>query len=148
MDFAATQWHNQGSHITWRQQQFFYRTEGEGEPLLLLHGFPTSSLDWYKVWDVLKQKYKLITLDYIGYGFSDKPSEYEYSIKDNADIVGFLLGKLNIESYHLLAHDLGDSVAQELLARQQDVRGKHILSCCLLNGGLFPETHRPTVTQK
>lgn len=148
LDSAATQWHKQGNYFTYRQQQIFYCTEGEGETLILLHGFPTSSFDWYKMWGVLKQKYNLVTLDYIGYGFSDKPANYDYSIKDNADIIESLLTRLNIQQYHLLAHDLGDSVAQELLARQKDKKENRILSCCLLNGGLFPETHRATATQK
>lgn len=145
---AASRWHKAGSYFSYREHQIFYRTEGDGEPLLLMHGFPTASLDWSKMWGALKQKYKCVALDFIGYGFSDKPGNYKYSIKDNADIVQSLLASLGINKYHLLAHDVGDSVAQELLARQHDKQERQILSCCLLNGGLFPETHRPTATQK
>jgi pimeloyl-ACP methyl ester carboxylesterase len=150
MDSVAAQWYKAGTFFTYGQYQIFYRTEGDGDPLLLLHGFPTSSLDWNKMWDALKEKYKLIALDFIGYGFSDKPSPYNYSIKDNADIAESLLASLGINNYHVIAHDVGDSVAQELLARHIDIDSQRsqIRSCCLLNGGLFPETHRPTTTQK
>lgn len=48
---------------------------------------------------------------------------------------------------HVLAHDYGDSVAQELLARHYEGRF-HMASCVFLNGGLFPETHRPALVQK
>jgi pimeloyl-ACP methyl ester carboxylesterase len=62
------------------------------------------------------------------------------------------LAKLGIERYHVLAHDYGDSVAQELLARDIERRARgepgRILSVCLLNGGLFPEVHRPRPIQK
>jgi pimeloyl-ACP methyl ester carboxylesterase len=48
---------------------------------------------------------------------------------------------------HVLAHDYGDSVAQELLARHYEGRFS-MASCVFLNGGLFPETHRPALVQK
>src|SRR4051812_32859497 len=128
MEQAAAEWRMQGGYFNYRQQQIFFRTEGCGAPLLLLHGFPTSSLDWHKMWDALKRKYTLIALDYIGYGFSSKPGNYIYSIKDNAEIVETLLANLSIDNYHLLAHDVGDSVAQELLARQQDKKKRQIQS--------------------
>ncbi len=144
----ASRWQNTGSYFSYGQHQIFFHAEGNGAPLLLMHGFPTSSLDWIKIWDSLKQKYRCVAPDFIGYGFSDKPINYNYSIKDNADLVESMLTSMEIHQYHLLAHDVGDSVAQELLARQNDRHEKTILSCCLLNGGLFPETHRPTATQR
>ncbi len=145
---TSSMWLSAGNYFAFRQHRIFYRTEGSGEPLVLMHGFPTSSFDWNKMWDGLKQKHRLIAPDFIGYGFSGKPANYDYSIRNNADIVESLLESLGIHSYHLLVHDVGDSVAQELLARQHDRQENKIMSCCLLNGGLFPETHRPTITQK
>ncbi|MGP4953639.1 alpha/beta fold hydrolase, partial [Psychrobacter sp. T6-1] len=59
------------------------------------------------------------------------------------------LRQLGVDNYHILAHDYGDTVAQELLARQADVScDLHIASVCFLNGGLFPETHRPILIQR
>lgn len=66
-----------------------------------------------------------------------------------ADMIEALLQKLGISEAHLLAHDPGDTVAQELLARQAE--GKSTIkwnSCILMNGGLFPETHRALFIQK
>jgi pimeloyl-ACP methyl ester carboxylesterase len=58
------------------------------------------------------------------------------------------LKKLGIEACHILAHDYGDTVAQELLARFNESKlGVDIRSICLLNGGLFPETHHPRLIQ-
>jgi pimeloyl-ACP methyl ester carboxylesterase len=60
-----------------------------------------------------------------------------------------VLSELGVQRYHVLAHDYGDTVAQELLARQQEGGGVgQWLSGCFLNGGLFPETHRALLTQK
>jgi pimeloyl-ACP methyl ester carboxylesterase len=65
------------------------------------------------------------------------------SIHGQADIVEALIEHLELGEFHVLAHDYGDTVAQELLARQNAGTGKgRWLSACFLNGGLFPETHR------
>ena len=58
-----------------------------------------------------------------------------------------MMGADYVEPLHVLAHDYGDSVAQELLARHHEGRLR-LASCVFLNGGLFPETHRPVLSQK
>ena len=117
--------------------------------LLLLHGFPTSSWDWLPIWEGLVESYRVIALDMLGFGFSDKPNNRRYSIHAQADIVEALVTLKRLERFHVLAHDYGDSVAQELLARQLEGKGAgEWLSCCFLNGGLFPETHRALLIQK
>jgi pimeloyl-ACP methyl ester carboxylesterase len=74
--------------------------------------------------------------------------DHEYSLLEQADLQQALLEHLNVEQpVHVLAHDYGDSVAQELLARHYEAR-IHLASCVFLNGGLFPETHRPVLMQK
>ena len=103
----------------------------------MVHGFPTSSWDWQKVWDALSHSYQLIAPDLIGFGYSDKPSGYPYSMFDQADLIEQLLTHLGILNYDILAHDVGDTVAQELLARQWERKAANIRSCCLLNGGLL-----------
>lgn len=121
----------------------------QGKPvLLLLHGFPTSSFDWLPVWELLKHDYQLITLDLLGFGFSDKPDCHNYSIHEQADIVEALVETLQTGPHHLLVHDYSVSVAQELLSRQIERSNQSILSCCFLNGGLFPETHQALLIQK
>lgn len=118
--------------------------------IVLLHGYPTSSYDWNSIWSELSSNYRLIAMDMLGFGFSDKPADIDYTIAMQADILEALLINLNIENINLIAHDYGDNVAQELLARnieQQDKYALKIESLTLLNGGLFPETHRPTTIQ-
>lgn len=148
MHLDPANWKSNGQFFDYQGHSIFYKVEGSGPPLVLLHGFPTSSWDWSAVWSPLKNEFRLVTLDFIGFGLSDKPRDYPYSLTDQAELTEHLLLHLGIKDYHLLTHDIGDSVAQELLARQLDRNSNHILSCCFLNGGLFPETHRPTRTQK
>lgn len=145
-------WKEKGSFFQHNGRPIFYRDEGRGEVIVLLHGFPTSSYDWYKMWPALTEKNRVIAADFIGFGFSDKPSDYPYSIHDQADIIEELLSKLNVKSVRIIAHDYGVSVGQELIARANarttSPAGLKIESVVFLNGGLFPESHRPRFIQK
>ncbi len=145
-------WKKRGDFFDFYGQQVFYLQEGEGPVILLLHGFPTASWDWHLIWESLAGKFQLVAPDFLGFGFSDKPVDFNYSIGIQADLVEELLAELNLSEVHILAHDYGDTIAQELLARQIERKGAtgypEYKSCVLLNGGLFPETHRPKLIQK
>lgn len=125
-----------------------YWASGKGEPLLLIHGFPTSSWDWSKLWWPLAQSYRLIAMDLLGFGLSDKPWPHRYSIQEQADLILALLEAQGIDRFHILAHDYGDTVTQELLARDLQAGERRIRSVALLNGGLFPEAHKPLFVQR
>ncbi|WP_069086618.1 alpha/beta fold hydrolase [Pseudomonas sp. TCU-HL1] len=134
--------------MDFRGQRIRYWTAGEGEPLLLIHGFPTASWDWHYLWEPLARRFRVIACDLLGFGYSDKPRGHDYRLLEQADINQALLAHLGVKDpVHVLAHDYGDSVAQELLARHHEGRCK-LASCVFLNGGLFPETHRPVLVQK
>lgn len=117
--------------------------------ILMIHGFPSAAWDWHYQWQMLRKDYRLISLDLLGMGLSDKPYNHHYSLLEQADIVGALLAQQGVKQCHILAHDYGDSVAQELLARHFKQQIKiDIQSVCYLNGGLFADHHRPLLTQK
>lgn len=117
--------------------------------LLLIHGFPSASWDWEALWPQLTQRWRVVAMDMLGFGFSDKPPQHEYRIAEHADAYEALLRQLGVRAYHLLAHDYGDTVGQELLARDDEPGERpRLQSLALLNGGLFPETHRPVLTQQ
>jgi pimeloyl-ACP methyl ester carboxylesterase len=143
-------WKSAGYYFEWGKHAIFYRDQGKGEVLLCIHGFPTASFDWHRMWPSLTKHFRVISLDLLGFGFSSKPRRHVYSILEQATIIEALLASLGIDRVHILAHDLGDSIAQECLARHQ-VSSKtpafDIQSICFLNGGLFPEAHRPRLIQ-
>lgn len=116
-------------------------------PLLLIHGYPTASYDWIRVWPRLAARHSLYALDLLGFGRSAKPRGCDYPIALQADLCMALLEDCGVTSPHVLAHDYGDTVAQELLAREGEGRLR-IASMAFLNGGLFPETHRARPIQK
>lgn len=116
--------------------------------LLLIHGYPTSSWDWSAMWPRLEPRFRLIAVDMAGFGLSDKGAR-DYPIAMQADILEAALARLGVGVAHVLSHDYGDTVAQELLARQKDgALSFRMQSLVLLNGGLFPEMHRARPIQK
>lgn len=145
---ALDAWRAQGHDMQWAGQGIRYWAAGTGEPLLLIHGFPTASWDWHYLWQPLAERYRVIACDMLGFGDSAKPRGHAYSLLEQADLQQAVLAHLGVTGpVHVLAHDYGDSVAQELLARHHEGR-LHLASCVFLNGGLFPETHHPVLVQK
>lgn len=155
------QWKAKGQYIDYNGHQIFYRKEGQGEVLLLIHGFPTATHDWHKIWSELTARFIVIAPDMLGFGYSDKPTDYDYHIHNQADIMEYILSYFKVNRYHIFAHDYGDTVAQELLARHVERAGRdvgkghdlplhhlQIESLCLLNGGIFPHLHRARPIQK
>jgi len=116
-------------------------------PLLLIHGYPTASYDWVRVWPRLAARHSLYALDLLGFGSSEKPRDCDYPIALQADLCMALLDDCGVTGVHVLAHDYGDTIAQELLAREREGRLR-LASMVFLNGGLFPETHRARPIQK
>jgi pimeloyl-ACP methyl ester carboxylesterase len=139
----SARYHDVGGH------RIAYWQSGRGECIVLIHGFPSASWDWHHLWPTLSQSRQVLALDLLGFGLSDKPHPHQYSLCEQADIVDALLVKLGIKACHILAHDYGDSVAQELLSRAHHQQlSFQLASVCFLNGGLFSESHRPLLMQK
>lgn len=144
---SCEEWYRTGRQCELSKYSVFYQRDGAGPVLVCLHGFPTSSWDFSFIWSGLTKKFNCIAPDLIGLGRSSKPQQ-TMTVALQADMVENLLHELNIGEAHLFVHDLGDTVAQELLARQTEGESKiSWLSCVFLNGGLFPESHRPRLIQ-
>ncbi|ESO84297.1 hypothetical protein LOTGIDRAFT_222143 [Lottia gigantea] len=150
-------WQNEGDYVIYENKIIFYKVfspdipgKGEGS-VLCLHGFPSSSYDWVKIVEDLKNNFKnVIVFDFLGFGFSEKPVSYNYTITEQADISLYLLQHLQVHKVHLLSHDYGDTVALEILARlkKNEIKGVTIKSLSMLNGGIFQDTHHPRFLQK
>jgi pimeloyl-ACP methyl ester carboxylesterase len=117
----------------------------EGAPCLtLLHGFPTSSFDMAAVASTMSELRRVLALDLIGLGESDRPLDHVYSISEQADAVCALWSAYGVSETAVFAHDLGASVAQELLHRvRRGALPVRLRAAVLANGGIYPEQHRP-----
>jgi pimeloyl-ACP methyl ester carboxylesterase len=138
----AAAWQRVGTFTEIRGNKIFVR-ERAGTPdrplLLFLHGYPSSSYDWRHAFDKL-DGHRLIVFDFLGYGLSDKPRDQVYSLRTQADIVEALAGQFSQEQVILVSHDMGSSVATEILAR--DIDGQlpfKLRSALLFNASLVRE---------
>jgi pimeloyl-ACP methyl ester carboxylesterase len=127
---------------------FVRRFRNAARHMTLLHGFPSSSHDWAKVAPALAERYELLAPDFLGFGASDKPPDHAYSIAEQADVIEVLWEIEGVAETHVVAHDYAVSVVQELLARRADGTLSTVIeSVHLLNGGLYPDLHRPEPAQ-
>ncbi len=151
LDISPDAWQARGQTFHFADHNIFFVDEGAGDgpAVLLLHGYPTSSWDFHKIWGGLAAEQRVIAPDFLGYGFSDKPTGYDYSIAHNADLIAVLLTELGIDAVQVVAHDIGVNVAEELVARAEEGELLFTIdSLVLLNGTLFDAERQPTTTQQ
>jgi pimeloyl-ACP methyl ester carboxylesterase len=130
---TPNEWHTSGQRIAYRGIQLFVNVCGDGAPVLVLHGFPTSSYDFTRVIPLLSDRYRLILFDYPGFGFSDKPRQFNYSLFEYADAAQTVAAHFGLERVLMFTHDIGDSVGLELLRRGTPVVEKLVM----MNGSVF-----------
>ena len=119
--------------------KLFYQEEGSGRPLLLIHGFGTSTYTWRRVAPELAAKHRVIAVDLKGFGQSDKPMDDRYSVFDQAELLAQLIEDRNLRDLTLVGHSFGGGVAL-LLALQADERLKGRISrLVLLNTIAYPQ---------
>ena len=123
-------WEARGKYHTFTEHppmlKIFYQDHlsplpNSSETLVIIHGFPSSSIDFEKSLPILATRFKRIVLfDHPGFGLSDKPPghQFAYSMVEYTDSMLSLLKALDVKEAHFLAHDMGDSVLTELAARQ------------------------------
>jgi pimeloyl-ACP methyl ester carboxylesterase len=120
----------------------------EQAPLLLLHGFPTSSFDFHRVVDRLAAHRRVLAFDMLGYGLSDKPDR-AYTVAVQADVAMAFLSELGVDRVGLLTHDVGDTVGGELLARHLDGEWEvAITDRTIANGSIYVGLARLSAGQR
>ena len=122
-----------------------YKDEGQGPPLILLHGVPTSSWLYRKVIPDLAKNHRVIAVDLIGYGSSAKPdSSAAYQPAKQAQRVRALAKSLNLSSYSLLFHDMGGLVAWEMMRQDHSsIDNLIVLNTIIRKEGFNPPDLKP-----
>src|SRR5271155_4392316 len=99
----AAEWIAENDHFTSRRgHRIAFRHRGQGPTVLMLHGFPTWSYDYAELASDLASDHEVITVDFLGYGASDKPNPYGYSVAESADVVEDLATRLDLTSVRLV----------------------------------------------
>jgi len=125
-----------------------FHQPGEGPLLLLLHGFPTCSYDWRALID-LEPGRAILAFDFLGFGLSAKPADHDYTLAWQADLTEELVRRHGGGAVYLVAHDMGTSVATELLAR--DIEGEldmDLVGALLFDGSVIIERASLTLGQR
>lgn len=162
MSPQLSNWKSSGHFISYgpfQHQLFVKQVGGSSAPahktLLLIHGFPESSYSYHSIIDGMMETFdQIILFDMLGYGLSDKPSDgYTYSLFEQADTVFEVWKHFGIRGGHLLSHDMGDSVATEVLARHENGLmpawfSDGLQSLTFTNGSMVLDLAELRVTQK
>jgi len=151
-DVAALQeaWRRRGRYVTLPEgHRLFALQEGTGPDLVLVHGFPSSSHDFAAVLPLLGTRYRVTLFDQLGFGFSDKPPDSSYSLLDQGRRAGELLAALGVERAIVGGHDMGLTVAVEMLCRAEEgTLGVGLDALVLTNGSHLVELAQITPLQK
>jgi pimeloyl-ACP methyl ester carboxylesterase len=157
-------WRERGMDAEFQGRRIhLFERDGSGPLLLFLHGFPSSSYDWRLLLD-LETGHPALAPDFLGFGLSEKPRDHDYTLHWQADLVEELVrrhhetGRSSPSAAErprtngpvfLVAHDMGTSVATELMAR--DLEGSldmELAGALLLNGSMIQGAASPTLGQR
>lgn len=151
MQATPEDWRKRGRTIALRDGGIFVvDLEGTGVPVLVLHGFPTSSWDFARAALRLNEIGRRVVLfDFLGFGFSDKPHDAAYSLFEQAEVAIGVAREVGLKRAHLWAHDMGTSVATELLAlRERALLPFSVKSVTLMNGSVHIDMASLTLGQR
>ena len=117
---SSLDWQKKGSLVpVYNKNVFTIDTGGNHENcIVILHGYLSSSYDYYKVLPELSKNYRVIVQDLIGFGFSDKPENKYFTIIDQTDYVLELWNLLGLNNVTLISNGFGNLLTTEILARQ------------------------------
>lgn len=155
-------WKNSGAYISYGplHHKLFVKQLGNPQAtsdktLLLIHGFPESSYSYHAIVDGMMKIFdRIVLFDMLGYGLSDKPTNnYSYSLLEQAETVFEVWHHFNVKGGHMLSHDMGDSVATEILARHENDLlpawfSDGLQSITFTNGSMVLELAKLRITQK
>lgn len=145
----AEEWRARGRLEEFRGHRIHvFHQPGAGLPLVMLHGFPTCSFDYRKLIALFPER-EILAFDFVGFGLSDKPREHTYTLSWQADLVEHLVTGIVGDRAQVCAHDLGSSVATELMAREMAGELEFRLDgVFLFNGSILLDRSQPTLGQR
>jgi pimeloyl-ACP methyl ester carboxylesterase len=146
----VTAWRERGRDEEFRGRRIhLFEREGDSPLVLLLHGFPSSSYDWTPLLEQETER-AVLAPDFLGFGLSEKPRDHTYDLHWQADMVEDLVRRSGPDRpVFFCAHDMGTSVATELMAR--DIEGAlemELTGGLLLNGSMIQDAASPTIGQR
>ncbi|MEQ8790473.1 MAG: alpha/beta fold hydrolase [Pirellulaceae bacterium] len=119
--------------------RYHYVDEGQGEPLLMVHGNPTWSFYWRNIVFAFRDTHRAVAVDHIGCGLSDKPTDYEYTLERHTENLVALIEHLDLTNITLLVHDWGGAIGLGAAVRLP----QRFARLVIFNTGAFPPPYVP-----
>lgn len=119
--------------------QMHYLDEGEGHPIIMVHGNPTWSFFYRNLVLGLRRQYRCIVPDHIGCGLSDKPQDYPYVLQNHIDNLVRLVESLDLQKFHLIVHDWGGPIGIGMAQKFPD----RLKKVTILNTAVFTSSRIP-----
>ncbi|MHB2019778.1 MAG: alpha/beta fold hydrolase [Candidatus Xenobia bacterium] len=105
-----------------------YVDEGQGDPVLMVHGNPTWSFYYRSLIEALRPRYRVIAPDHVGCGLSDKPQQYDYRLAQHIDNLEHLVTTLDLRRISLIVHDWGGAIGMGVAGRHPDRFSRFVVS--------------------
>jgi len=119
-----------------------YRTPEDNNPnLILIHGFGNNLHSWRSITPLLSEHYNIFALDLLGFGLSDKPTDYDYSNVNQAKTVGEFADALKLDSFIVGGHSLGGAIGLHVAMNNKKTKGLILFNPGIINTGV-PEFAR------
>ena len=119
-----------------------YRTPEDNNPnLILIHGFGNNLHSWRSITPLLSEHYNIFALDLLGFGLSDKPTDYDYSNVNQAKTVGEFADALKLDSFIVGGHSLGGAIGLHVAKNNKKPKGLILFNPGIINTGV-PEFAR------
>jgi len=113
--------------------------EGEGEAVLMVHGNPTWSFYYRELIAALRSQYRVVALDHIGCGLSEKPSNYPYTLATHIQNLEKLVAYLGLSRVNMVVHDWGGAIGFGWATRHPELlRRSVVLNTAAFLGFLIP----------
>ena len=111
----------QSNYYTIGENRLHYVDEGQGDVIVMVHGNPTWSYYYRKLISLLATNHRIIAIDHMGCGLSDKPQDYDYCLQNHINNLESLLGHLQVKSFSLVVHDWGGAIGMGVAAQNPDL---------------------------
>jgi pimeloyl-ACP methyl ester carboxylesterase len=117
----------------------FYKTEGEGQPIILLHGFGADLHTWDLIKNELSKNKKVYTIDLLGHGESPKPKDGNYALSNQAELINDFILKNKLRNVILVGHSMGGAIALILAINHQETIFKCIDKIILIDSPAYKQ---------
>ena len=114
-------------------QKYHYIDEGSGDPIVMVHGNPTWSFYYRNLIKHFSKTHRVIVPDHMGCGLSDKPQDYNYTLKNHVLNLELLLNQLELKNVTLVVHDWGGAIGMGAATHNP----KRIKRIVILNSGAY-----------